>query len=477
MRTAMGYLIGRVSATHKRYGFIGISSVTKNDTSPHGLDTTADIYFHHDDVLDKTPPEVGDEVAFDVVSDTKRGREGSNFFRATKVMESEPWSLTRYVDAGVTLNIQGSGAGSNALDHTTPFLSWCLSPALAAKVREKMLDGKTVRLLLAWTAVGEYYNREQRRLVDLSDPMAMLGFRAPGLNRVFAFVVFGDNDSRLRDRYFVKESRSWTTDIISNEGDRIISSALSPADCIGAGILDVELPGELFAEKPRDWEWVNMFFKDPPVDQCAFRWRRAFAYPVQPVWMLILGICTAIGWLISILWLAALLSVGKKGINFEALRSFPKLPDLKWMMRDMYGSYFYPQVKGYYIPLVFAVSPLMIILAAAFAEVVVLGSGASQERWFSIFLTIERWVLGIFLVITLVSLGVQFALNYRVPLDVIERRQLERKSRLSAEADALVCDTTSPRKPNVWDLPPRPRNIRFYAGAAKQLVCRGFAAS
>lgn len=64
------------------FAFIGIGNVTQEDGSPHGLDTTEDIFLHKDDCAVEL--RVGTEVSFDVIPDRKRG-EGT--FRAVGTVE------------------------------------------------------------------------------------------------------------------------------------------------------------------------------------------------------------------------------------------------------------------------------------------------------------------------------------------------------------------------------------------------------
>ncbi|MEK7158348.1 MAG: hypothetical protein AAB733_02145, partial [Patescibacteria group bacterium] len=75
--------IGRIASVpgDDGFAFIGIATVTKEDGSLHGLDTTADIFLHRDDCASEFV--VGMDVIFDVTADRKRERA----YRATGASE------------------------------------------------------------------------------------------------------------------------------------------------------------------------------------------------------------------------------------------------------------------------------------------------------------------------------------------------------------------------------------------------------
>jgi len=69
------------------FAFIGIGSVTRDDGSPHGLNTVEDVFLHKDDCAAKF--RVGMEVAFDAIPDRKRGEGAYRAVGAVKHIEAE----------------------------------------------------------------------------------------------------------------------------------------------------------------------------------------------------------------------------------------------------------------------------------------------------------------------------------------------------------------------------------------------------
>jgi hypothetical protein len=118
--------------------------------------------------------------------------------------------------------------------------------------------------------------------------MAYVEFRAPGKNKIFAFVsTLGKR--YVRSRFLTKDGGEYVTNILSYEGDSfneyIVNNEYLENN---TDEIEVEVPKGCFAKEPSAWEksWVNHFFRSRSVDQCDFRRRRLFAYTVQPLIML-----------------------------------------------------------------------------------------------------------------------------------------------------------------------------------------------
>jgi hypothetical protein len=74
------------------FGFIGISTVARENAEPHGLSTTKDIFIHQED--SGVELKVGSEVGFDVIADTRRGGDTLRAQGVVPVIEGEVISET-----------------------------------------------------------------------------------------------------------------------------------------------------------------------------------------------------------------------------------------------------------------------------------------------------------------------------------------------------------------------------------------------
>jgi hypothetical protein len=468
-----GSYIGRVSSipADKPYGFIAIGAVRKADNDQPDITTQADTFLHPGDC--DSPLWVGMEVKFVAYDDDKRGE---GFYRARHAIETSASRIEKLAKGGIELSMQGLGS-DRYLEQSSVFASWCIFPALAARIKEKKLDNLAVYLLLVyWPEEMRARHTEVRQLVDLMEPMAIVGFNSPGINRVVALVVYDQSEGGLRDTYFTRHNGCYKTDIIGSDDDTIvIGEGGWKNGRLGSGYIEVGVPQELFAKQPRDWGWVNSFFNTPPRDQCAFRRRRIFAYTLQPVvWSMLLaivGFMGAIAGLVNLICIVCLLSVGVRGINYAPLRHpFQHKPRDIW--EGLQRPVFVPIIKERHVPLPIAVSPLVLIVAGIFTQLIS-GAPFGTLAWFT---TFGKVMLTPIILFGLISLFVMWSEG----IDWDEHKRLqaqEQRQRLAVEVDELICTTTGPRKPDVWQLPFRPKTIRFYAHALKQKVCRGFAAA
>ncbi|MFH0814927.1 MAG: hypothetical protein V1902_02515 [Candidatus Falkowbacteria bacterium] len=98
-----------------------------------------------------------------------------------------------------------------------------------------------------------------------------------------------------------KESGDFSVAVpFANEEQELLAT-LKTFNILAATVVEVEVPAELFAPKPKSrvgeliWKLTNrgLFYKQPPTDQCAYRKRRLlllFRWPID----LILAICWAV---------------------------------------------------------------------------------------------------------------------------------------------------------------------------------------
>lgn len=407
---------------------------------------------------------LGMEVEFAI---RRRNNRGKPVYLAERADETPESRLERMTNGGITLSVQ-SADGNRAIEHTMVFLTWCLSDELAAEVQKKWLDeGGVARLLIVCWPLGKgrsghEVNAEQRQLVDLSLPMTTIAFNSPGANRVAAMVVFDSSDKRLRNRYLETTGPVYDYSVVTNDDCGLARDLDSFDSFLGSGCIDADVPRELFAEKPFDWNWVNKFYGVPPRDQCAFRRRRIVAYSIQPitlgVWFLARMIWGAGRWLCGLLIVAALLLGGMRGVGFSFL-CYPieeRFRSIWWNVSD--SVYFSTRKRG-------------------FATLIVLVAVASGLIWVFVpwmFVGFLQFLSAVVATIALVLLG--FGYLFRHSQRIREDKRDKEHERLIREVSEALCASTGPRKPDVGRLPIRPKTAKFYFAALKQQVCRGFPA-
>ncbi len=467
----------------KPYAFIGLHTVRMLDGSiPTMLRemTIYDLFIHSDDCA--APLQEGMELRFEIHPDERRGE---GHYRAKSAVETDKNKLDQLSKGGIELALQGYDGG-RFIEHSSVLATWCISAALAAKVKEKTMGGKTVQLLLIQghdsSSVGGFWYTERRQLIDLAAPMVHLSFNRPGLHRVFALIVWADTPNDLVNLYLSTSGSRYKTTVVSNEGISISLEEKPDArysderkiHFFGSGYIQAELPKTLFASPPWDWNWVNWMFSSKPRDQCAFRRRRFVAYTFQPLLAIpILYFVLALLWVLRLLIVAALLSVGKRGIDFDSIRRF-RYP-VKSIWRYVDGSVFKLKTKRTSVSLPLAISPAALLVCAFIATALVLFDRLGFYDWVRLFAYTFGGGLFVCVVVSLFQVW-DASMDKRARELARKALEDERKRRaLEAEAARLICSATGPKTPDVWQLPFGPRTVRFYAIALKQMVCRNYA--
>lgn len=477
---------GRVVAPVKdRQGWVSISSVQKLESHYPDLKTDQDIYVHEDSLSSGAKLRVGMEIEFDVDPDEKRG---DGTYRVTPFAEETSKSrLEALASGGVTLSVGGLGE-SHTLAQPSVFVSWCISAEVAARIRDARLQGAPKpRLLILDLALDSWDTAERRYLVDLDAPVKMttIEFTSSGKHRIYA-VVTAEKDLLAR------KNGSYVTSVLNYRHD-----GLSPVcSSFGTTCLDVVIPQGIFAEKPRDWAWVNRWYDEPPFDQCAFRRRRLFAYGLQwelmAIGYLLLTLKVIGGWFFSAILAAICLFLGMRGIDTKSLLH-PWVYGPKDMDMPTGGSVFWPLVEGQPVPFAILLHPVSLVELWFLAKWMGLENvfGLPHVGWaFLMFVTViasSLWALGVFIRWMNTS---NPELDSRRATEELERAKLARSKReraeelkteahrvrVESEVAALICDATGPQEPSVEHLVLSFKTIRFHAEAFKRKVCRPFGA-
>lgn len=172
-------------------------------------------------------------------------------------------------------------------------ISWCLDIETVKTLSDRRLVDPQVVIVVAPEDEDKYGpHKERRYVVPLKDLMAYVEFKAPGKNRIWAFISFKDK-KEARGYYLSRARGHYVTDVLTDDGQDwgwIFSTQDDGKrrPDVNAEPISVDVPAGVFAPEPSDAEkaWVNHFFRDKCIDQCEFRRRRLFAYGVQPFIML-----------------------------------------------------------------------------------------------------------------------------------------------------------------------------------------------
>jgi len=169
--------------------------------------------------------------------------------------------------------------GEDARVHSaTVLLRWCISRNMMNIVEhvisENFSRGVVPKPCILISVVSE--RREvSRDLLPLDQMMSYVQLHKAGVNKIHAAIVWSFNGyNNLWKELMARRRYGYSTDIISWDGS-IFTSNLECRVIGEPANMEVDVPEELFAKEPAEWEknWVNRWFRDKQVDQCAFRKR------------------------------------------------------------------------------------------------------------------------------------------------------------------------------------------------------------
>ncbi len=203
------------------------------------------------------------------------------------------------------------------IDSSVVEVHWCLLPDAYQDLKREGARHPQI-LIVTCNKTGE---NEERYLFPLEDGRAYLSLRHSGFTHVFASIVWGQKKQYPRECYFTTSGKSWCNNVVTYERPNVRPATRFKegqiSDRLGLVHYEVTVPDGVFAEKPWDWKWTNMWFSTWPHDQCDFRRRRFLSFTVQPVGFLIFSVL-AIAWEVvvwSLLKLLGLRGVGPFAIS------------------------------------------------------------------------------------------------------------------------------------------------------------------
>jgi hypothetical protein len=452
------------------------------------------------------PLRVGMQVEFCVAWDAKR----KNCFRTVQTEETSASRLAGMTEGGVEIRVQ-----DKKLQDATIFVSWCLAPRLSVRLGDLLRAQQKLKLLLVcYRLTGDEKNPfadEKRQLVDLKADMAVLSFDSSGPHRLVAVVVWGQNENALHDTYLGTNDGRYKTTVISRQGDCLFDTELNA----GSGCVDLEIPAELFAPKPRHYDWVNSFYTvKKPKNECRFFWRSVAIIVLQFVRIPWMCIKSTLKLIVAGIAALALHSVGMRDVAFRAFAKHPYRTPVGYVWANLHGSRYWKKKDGRDLLLPFIFSPAFLIIVGA-ATLYYFGFRSNGVTGV-VNLVVSPWDLAFaalrmtfYAVVTVVILAgavyfggqARWDFQFGTPKFIEDWQARRAEARKKAQADArarreleleeerrikdeqarravneLICTTTGPRAPDPTLLPLSPRTIYFKAVNWKRKRCRNFSA-
>lgn len=140
--------------------------------------------------------------------------------------------------------------------------------------------------------VGERYG------CKVSEGVRFIQFLKPGCRKISVYALRDTQDAsgKLRLESFLMRSseRIYNSSLLGKQKLlKLIEQDGNWCGIIAFATIDIEVPRELFAEKPKTalgkavWWWTNLLFEKKLRDECHYRKRAVFAFTIQPILMLL----------------------------------------------------------------------------------------------------------------------------------------------------------------------------------------------
>ncbi len=215
-------------------------------------------------------------------------------------------------ERGVSLTING---GKNELDSATIPIQW-------------WFDKKTIKKKPKYVLIIEQNEKESRSsanckngrryLCEVTEGVKYLQIFSSGYHRLMVIVF--DSSVKLSEiqRLIAKEKNIYT-DLFyeyhlyfraENDHEEITGLSLTDNKYISWAVTEFTVPEELFAKRPSTktggwiWNWANEWYKKDPIDECAYRKRKIFAFTLKPLLVLFFSVLKLTWFLIknSMFW-------------------------------------------------------------------------------------------------------------------------------------------------------------------------------
>ena len=216
-------------------------------------------------------------------------------------METTNVSERTEAEADISFRFDPDQLGTSA----AVLLQWVVS----AGAVERLAEAKVTHPYL-FLVVTDPQGREERFVYDLRRLEALVSFHLPGTHEVRAFVVYGDNSEAKKNWVDMTRRHEYrhTVDFFT----RLCVKGSASTQ------LTVGVSKDFFAKPLSPWEdwWLNLWYENPPWDDCAIRRRRIWAYSVQLVVVAIWVVLVAIVRSAYATWLTLL---GYRGVQWQVI--------------------------------------------------------------------------------------------------------------------------------------------------------------
>ncbi len=403
--------------------------------------------------------------------------------------------------------------------HSSVPVSWCFSPDLVERLKERGVESPHV--LIVVTNEGAEVSRD---VVPLTSLMTYIQFRRPGKNRIHATVVWSseenpkkilrkkdDNggyrcevveqrDSMLdqyRDTAGWADLRQIAKDLGKDEEELREESRARQEPFITynftsmqrlpeEGVLDVEVPKEMFAKEPPEilQRFVGILWERKPHDQCHFRRRLLLSFPLVPLFLVFFSALMVVAEIVSLLAVATLLVAGKRGINYEPVRRPHKYPPWDvWESVGRHTSVWYTKKDDS--------STFFLLWFINPATLSVLGITAGALAQLKVLDEVTAFIVGqigpialAFIAFVMLSLVLRWLILKFFGARIEQRKERWKKERAAAKEAAeqaylrsleLLACSDRPRPTSLQELPKEHRTVRLRYLDLKSRVCKPFA--
>lgn len=225
------------------------------------------------------------------------------------------------------------------------WVSWCLPTDIREAVQQHLEEHSELQPFLLLTVGQMFYGGRDgerngelyemnggRQIVELSQARACINFQRPDTNLIAATIVFAESIKKAKHRYLEKTRHGRYENEILTRFNLNLDAVSDPfqeaafkdeysdfQQRISYCLLEVKVNPELFAKKPRDWEWITDMLRGEPKNQCEIRRYRMFAYTLQPIAMIALTVfCLVVSCIIGLVFFG----YGNRKVRWSALKPF-----------------------------------------------------------------------------------------------------------------------------------------------------------
>ncbi len=389
------------------------------------------------------------------------------------------------------------------LENASPTIAvrWCADRETLEELKQNNTTNPHILISIVHIegmGTTKYGVETDRKLIPLEEMMTYISFQKPGVNYIYATIVWDYEGSikNLKNKFLNKESRNkWVYYILKNDG-MDFNPGYSTQNYTGIASLTIKIDENFFAKPSFDKKWVEYFptflLGYQSDNQCSYRRRRIFAYTIQPFLLLL----SFISRLLSALTLSLM---GKRDVNYNAVYNLMGT-DLNDVWRNVGESIFeyknidneQPWFFPFLMPLWYVIASIIGLLSYILgkeikltvlwqAPLLLLVSFATIVTIFYIFVFANRFLfspIGKFIAFLFLKIPV-----IKIPVnekkDEWKKAQQEMENKISQQYEkwvTITCEPNSELKPiSVSSLPKNKQTIHLRYMDFKAKVCKPFA--